>query len=226
MNDRRRGEGTKERILEAACKVFAEKGYRDATHTEICRLAGANAAAVNYYFASKESLYRAVFEHLTQKAERLYPLDGGLPPTSPAEKRLHAFICAHLRRMFDPELLGGLHRIRMAELFDPTGLLEVLLGRQLARAREHAQRILRELLGVDATQRDVEWCEMSIVAQCLIGAPGPPGKGPRDIFGLEAEGVDRLAEHILRFSLAGVKAIRRKSAERPENKHKRIGNRA
>jgi AcrR family transcriptional regulator len=222
MNDRRRGEGTKEKILEAACKVFAEKGYRDATHAEICRRAGVNVAAVNYYFASKENLYRSVFEHLTQKVERLYPLDGGLPGTSSPERRLHAFIHAHLSRVFDPELLGDLHRIHMAELFDPTGLLEELLGRQLARYREHVQRILRELLGPEVSQRDVEWCEMSIVAQCFIGAPGPPGKGPRDIFKLEAAGVDRLADHILRFSLAGVKAIRRKGAELPEGKHKRM----
>lgn len=224
MNGRRRGEGTKERILEEACKVFAEKGYRDATHAEICRRAGTNVAAVNYYFASKESLYRAVFEHLTRKAERLYPLDGGLSAASPPPRRLHAFIHAHLRRMFDPELLGDLHRIRMAEMFDPTGLIEELLAHQLARDRDHVQRILRDLLGPRESQRDVEWCEMSIVGQCFVAAPGPRDKGPRDIFGLEAAEVDRLAEHILRFSLAGVKAIRRKSQERLDGERKRIGN--
>ena len=224
MKDRRRGEDTKERVLEEACKVFAEKGYRDATHTEICRRAGTNAAAVNYYFASKESLYRAVFEHLTQKVERLYPLDGGLPITSPPEKRLHAFIHAHLSRVFDPILLGDLHRIRMAEMFDPTGLLEELLARQLAHDREQVQSILRELLGPHESQRDVEWCEMSIVGQCFIGAPGPPDKGPRDVFGLGAAEVDRLADHILRFSMAGIEAIRCKNTASPESEHKRIGN--
>jgi len=224
MNDRRRGEGTKVRVLAEACKVFAEKGYRDATHADICRRAQTNAAAVNYYFASKESLYRAVFEHLTQKVERLYPLDGGLSAMCPPEKRLHAFIHAHLSRMFDPEHLGDLHRIRMAEMFDPTGLLEELLARQLSRDREHVQEILRELLGPERSQRDIEWCEMSIVGQCFVAAPGPRDKGPRVIFGLEAAEVDRLAEHILRFSLAGVKAIRRRSKEHLESEHKRIGN--
>lgn len=224
MNDRRRGEDTKERVLEEACKVFAEKGYRDATHAEICRRAGTNVAAINYYFASKESLYRAVFLHLTQKVERLYPLVGGLPSDAPPEERLHAFIHAHLSRMFDPELLGDLHRIRMAEMFDPTGLLEELLVTQLSRDREIVQKILRELLGLQASQRDIDWCEMSIVGQCFIGAPGPPHKGPRDIFGLNAAEVDRLAEHILKFSLAGIQAIRRKSNETKNREHNRIGN--
>lgn len=223
MDNRRRGEDTKERVLEEACKVFAEKGYRDATHAEICRRAGTNVAAINYYFASKESLYRAVFDHLTRKVERLYPLDGGLPTTSPPEKRLHAFIRAHLSRMFDPELLGDPHRIRMAELFDPTGLLDELMARQLARDREHVQRILRELLGPEASQRDVEWCELSIVGQCFMAAPGPRDKDHRVIFGLDAAEVDRLAEHILRFSLAGIKAIRRKSKKHLKQEHKSAG---
>lgn len=207
MSERRRGQGTKEKILDEACKVFAEKGYRDATHAEICRRAGANAAAVNYYFESKESLYRAVFEHLTQRAETLYPLDGGLPVTAAPEERLKAFILSHLRRMFDPERLGYLHRIRMAEMFDTTGLLAEPLQQRLAQDRARILGILRELLGPEASPREVEWCEMSVISQCFVAAPAPDGKGPRVLFGLDASDVERLTEHIWRFSLAGIAAI-------------------
>lgn len=210
MSGQKRGTATKEKILEEACRVFAEKGYRDATHAEICRRAGTNAASINYYFASKENLYRSVFGYLTQKLEFLYPLDGGLKKTSPPEKRLYAFIRAHLCRMFDPEHLGDLHRIRMAEMFDSTGLLEDLLADQLARDRGHIQQLLRELLEPKRTQRDIEWCELSIVGQCFMAAPGPLGKGPREIFKLTASEIDRLAEHIFIFSSAGVKAIQKK----------------
>ncbi len=48
---------TRVKLLQSACKVFAEKSYRDATVAEICRYAGANVAAVNYYFSSKKALY-------------------------------------------------------------------------------------------------------------------------------------------------------------------------
>lgn len=210
--ERRRGKDTKEKLLEEACKVFAEKGYRDATHAEICRRAGANVAAINYYFTSKEALYQAVFEHLTEQVNTLYPLDGGLSITAAPEKRLHAFVHGLLRRMFDPEGLGGLHRIRMKERFEPTGIIEELLARQLARDRECILRVLRELLGPEARQKDVEWCEMSVIGQCFISAPGPGDgtKGPRVIFGLTAAETDRLANHITTFSLAGVEAIRRR----------------
>ncbi|HOV74279.1 MAG TPA: CerR family C-terminal domain-containing protein [Candidatus Hydrogenedentes bacterium] len=210
MTDQRRGQETKDRILEAACKVFSEKGYRDGTHAEICRRAGTNVAAINYYFESKESLYRAVFEHLEEKAESLYPLSGGVPETAEPEQRLQGFIHAHLSRMFDPVRLGHLHHIRMGEIFEPTGLLDDLLERSLANGRKQILGILRELLGPQVPERDVTWCEMSIVGQCFMGAPGPRDKGPRVVFGLAASNVDQLAEHILRFSLAGVRAIREK----------------
>ena len=146
----RRGQRTKERILEEACKVFAEKGYRDATHIEICSRAGANAAAVNYYFSSKEALYRAAFEHLTQLADLLHPLDGGLSPDTPPEQRLHALIRAHLNLVSDPERLGSLYRIHMSEMFDSTGLLTEVMARRLVRDRQLTLGILGELLGPHA----------------------------------------------------------------------------
>jgi len=211
MLNRRRGHDTKERILEAAGKIFAAKGYRDATHAEICRSAGTNVASINYYFGSKENLYREVFEHLTRQLRHLYPLDGGLPDAAPSEKRLRAYIRAHLRRLFDPEHIGDLHQIRMSEMFDPTGLLESLLARQLAQDRQLIQLILRDLLGPGVSKVDLEWCEMSIIGQCFIAVPGHKDGGPRKIFGLDETVVDHLSDHILTFSLAGIKAIRRKN---------------
>ena len=49
-------------ILAAARELFAEKGYRDTTVREIARRAGANGAAVNYYFHAEDALYEPVFD--------------------------------------------------------------------------------------------------------------------------------------------------------------------
>ena len=54
---RKDGLETRQRLLEPASEVFAQKGFRDATIAEICREAGANVAAVNYHFGSKGELY-------------------------------------------------------------------------------------------------------------------------------------------------------------------------
>lgn len=52
---------TKERILDAAEQLFAEKGFEAASLRDITQEAGANVAAVNYHFRSKEELIEAVF---------------------------------------------------------------------------------------------------------------------------------------------------------------------
>ncbi len=60
---RKKSDIKKEKLLGAASDVFAEKGFRDATVSEICSRAGANISAVNYHFGSKEALYQETWRH-------------------------------------------------------------------------------------------------------------------------------------------------------------------
>ena len=77
---------TRERLLEAAGDVFAERGYRLARVVDICARAGANVAAVNSHFGGKAALYAEVWRRAFEEALRVYPPDGGLPPDAPAEE--------------------------------------------------------------------------------------------------------------------------------------------
>ena len=52
---------TKERILDTAEVLFAQKGYRAVSVREITSAARCNLAAVNYHFGKKENLYLEVF---------------------------------------------------------------------------------------------------------------------------------------------------------------------
>lgn len=56
-----KGEQTKQNLLDAAQKLFAEHGFRRTSVRDIAKEAGSNVAAVNYHFGSKENLYREVF---------------------------------------------------------------------------------------------------------------------------------------------------------------------
>ena len=51
---------TRERLLQAATRLFADNGYRGASVRDICNLAGANPGAISYHFGGKRQLYRAV----------------------------------------------------------------------------------------------------------------------------------------------------------------------
>lgn len=50
-------------ILEAAEKLFLDKGFAMTTTTEIARIAGCNQALVHYYFRTKEKLFNSIFEN-------------------------------------------------------------------------------------------------------------------------------------------------------------------
>lgn len=53
-------EKTKEKILQAAKREFAEKGFAGTKLEAVARRAGVNKALVHYYFSSKEKLYQHV----------------------------------------------------------------------------------------------------------------------------------------------------------------------
>jgi AcrR family transcriptional regulator len=53
--------GTRERLLDTAERLFAERGFAGTSVRHITDAAGANLGAINYYFRSKENLYAEVF---------------------------------------------------------------------------------------------------------------------------------------------------------------------
>lgn len=55
-------EGAKQKILEVATKLFAEKGYARVSIRELTVAANANVAAISYYFGGKEGLYQEVIK--------------------------------------------------------------------------------------------------------------------------------------------------------------------
>src|SRR5579862_1082943 len=59
-----KGEDTARRILEAAIEVFAEEGYDGASTRTLAKRAGVNLPAIQYYFGSKEGLYRAAIDEI------------------------------------------------------------------------------------------------------------------------------------------------------------------
>ncbi|MGE5444607.1 MAG: TetR/AcrR family transcriptional regulator [Ignavibacteriales bacterium] len=89
---------TKERILDTAERLFAEKGIKETSLRDITSAVGVNCAAVNYHFSSKEGLIHAVitrrFEPLNQQRLCLlksYEVEAGKKPV-PLKRILYAWI--------------------------------------------------------------------------------------------------------------------------------------
>src|SRR4030042_554696 len=102
MKIRRKGAAkTPKSLLATASVIFAEKGYRDATIAEICELAGANVAAVNYHFGDKGSLYVEAWRHSFVESLKTHPPEGGVSDDAQPEERLRGQVEALLRRIAD-----------------------------------------------------------------------------------------------------------------------------
>lgn len=61
---------TKEKILTAARKLFALKGYEGASVREIAKEGGVNIAALNYHFQGKLNLFHEVLDRVFEEASQ------------------------------------------------------------------------------------------------------------------------------------------------------------
>ena len=76
-------QSTKDRLLDAAEYLFAEKGFNDVSIRELAAAAEVNVAAVNYHFQGKENLFHEVIlrRFVVQRDRTLAALDGLLAET-------------------------------------------------------------------------------------------------------------------------------------------------
>jgi AcrR family transcriptional regulator len=58
-------EATRERILDAAAEVFAEKGYYGAAVDDIVRASDSSKGAFYFHFPNKQGIFAALLDHLT-----------------------------------------------------------------------------------------------------------------------------------------------------------------
>ncbi len=197
-----RHDDTRRRLLEAAGEVFAEKGYRAATIREICGRAGANIAAVNYYFGDKQGLYVAVvgYAHGTENRPLLPEWPDGTPP----EGKLRAYIELVLSTHFEEKGPPWRARLMMREIAEPTEACAALVDAYIRPRSELLHRVLGELLPPETTEADRHLIAFSIVGQCLFHrARNPVAELLSNGFYRQLD-VKRLADHITRFTLAAL----------------------
>lgn len=206
MKENRLATSTRSHILEAAGKIFAERGFRNATVREICGQAGVNVAAINYHFGGKEGLYTAVLKHWREVAYQKYPPDLGTDESSSPEDRLRAFIRSFVYRILKEGPPSWFGKLWVREFVEPTGALDIMIEEQILPSFQTLASIVRELLGPKADKKSVDLCTMSIVGQCLYFRNATPVIArlrKKDHF-TSAE-INAIAEHIFRFSLAALR---------------------
>jgi TetR/AcrR family transcriptional regulator, fatty acid metabolism regulator protein len=82
MADKSRPKTRKDRIMDAALRIFAEKGFQNSTITEISKEAGVSEATIYEYFGTKEDLLFAIPEKISnetfEKSSKVIPYIKGV----------------------------------------------------------------------------------------------------------------------------------------------------
>jgi len=207
---------TRELILNAAGRIFAENGFHATTVRQITREAGVNLAAVNYHFRDKHELYISVLKRAHQAAAKTEEADQAGTP----RQRLRTFIQSFLAYLLDPKRPAWQGSLIAREMAQPTPALDRLVAESIEPVKRRISGIVRELVGPDVPETRVGLSCLSIIGQCLhyvhcremISRLFPKGSDvPRD--------VETLTDHIYEFSLAGLNAMKnRKKSGSPRRR--------
>ena len=202
---------TKAKLLQAAIRVFARKGYKGTTIREINQIAGvANLNAVTYYFNGKEQLYKAVLEFMFEDAAKFIPQKPRHRTEVDPVRQLELFILIYMRILYviDSELDADLSAIFAKEITHPSPFLDEMVQRYLVPASEDLKAILGEILGPGTTAEVIKDCEASIMGQIYYYQfawpliircyPDHPAVNTQ---------IEALAARIARFSLGGLEAF-------------------
>lgn len=212
MVDRSDDSSVKTKILNAAGDVFGRMGYKAATIREICREAGVNVASINYHFGGKKELYRTVVAELLARTFSHYPVDAGVDSQATPDARLQAFVYGTLMRLLAPDGLSGYSgkgQLVARELADPSSFLNDMVDEFIRPVAAVLSAIVAEILGPGATVQQIMRCQISIVGQCFHYAMARPIVSR--LTGMDySDGalIRELSDHITRFSLAGINAVR------------------
>jgi AcrR family transcriptional regulator len=157
---------TRARLLKAAERLFADRGFKKVTVREICRAAKANVAAVNYHFGDKLGLYREVMQsaidriRATNDAARL----AGRGRSS--EEQLRRSIVIFVSRLLASRS-DTVHRLIQREINDPTPALDALVEQGVRPRFEYLASLVADIIGCSPADHRVLRSVASIQAQSI-----------------------------------------------------------
>jgi AcrR family transcriptional regulator len=206
------GQATRERILDAAERLFAEHGFAGTSHRQITAEARVNLAAVNYHFGSKEALFLEVVRRRLEPVNRrrVEMLDeaerrGG---AARLEDVARAFVEPVVAARMEGGKLGVLPKLMARVVGEPGGwaerLLPVVFAGVAARFLATLERAMPEV-----KREDLLWglvFSAGVLSHYLLlgdlirraagGAPEAEGAGGETV------------ERMVRYIAAGLKALR------------------
>ena len=186
----------KERLVYSAKKAFADKGYHDASVSQIVREAGIARSTFYQYFDSKLHLFQSILDSFLQDLhESIQPIS--VAPGAPAPM---AQLQDNLTRVLELVLSEKeLTRI----LLHHTGALDRTLVVRLEEFYAEAAGMIQRSLNLGISMNLVRPCDTRVTSFSIIGAV------KEVVFRLTSSGepqpsVEQLARQLLDFAMGGI----------------------
>ena len=207
---------TRERILDAAERLFMAHGYEGTSMRQITGDAAVNLAAVNYHFGSKESLMQEVFRRRLDwlNEERLRVLNemeqaAGDNPLKPSQI-VDGFF-GTLLRMADDQERGGVTFLRLLgrTLTEPSEFIRTFLADEYAGVMERYKAALFKALP-DVPKAEIVWRFHFMLGATSYAIAGTDALRVVTDWQIEASDMvdrtDRLVPRLMSFLLGGLRA--------------------
>jgi AcrR family transcriptional regulator len=206
------GEGgpTRERLIEVAERLFAERGFGATSVRHITAEAGCNLAAVNYHFGGKDQLYEEVFRRRLEatRAQRVASIRktvaeaGGSPSL---EALLRSFAMAFLEPFMTTSEGRQWHRLMRRELHEPHLPQGMFVGGVITPVYEELAAALVRVCAGLALER-ARYCTYSVVGQLIQFLRVERYAEEPGFERASGVSLPELIEHVVLFSTAGIRA--------------------
>jgi AcrR family transcriptional regulator len=208
MTDEDKSEITRERLLNEAEALFAQKGYHAVSVREITSAAHCNLGAVNYYFGNKDNLYLEVFRsRLVPRARRVQDffrqsLAGERSPSLTSVVR--ALAQAFLEGPLSDEERQRHHQLMARELSQPTNAFKLVAEEVMSPFLEEVSDMVRPVIPEETGEERLMLNLLSILGMVIhfnfarVAVTRITGRE------YDADFKARLVDHILQFSLNGL----------------------
>lgn len=173
-----RSEATQVALLDAAARLFAQRGFDAVSTRDIATAAGAHPALIGYHFGSKENLYIAVFKAIVDEmTRRLNPLLIGITATldsasgkrsgsAQAKELLSALCDAMVLTLANPEAKSWAQLI-VREQQEPTEAFTLLYDGIMSRVMATMTRLV-QVAAPGRTQEEAQLTVLAIIGQMMV----------------------------------------------------------